>query len=249
MARRWKTLLPFVIVCISTASAVRAQVMLQATIDAAQEVPAPILANPGEGGTATFTFSDQDKMLSFTVSLIALTATPTFAHIHQGPPGVAGPVIIPLVPTETSGTVGPLTDAQVTALFDGGLYINYHTPLNPNGEVRGQITLVPGSCSCASAASFGQFRSCVAQQVKQLDKSERRDAEIKALKRTVRKASCGKKHGPKKAIACCLPQHPEHNIVTGHLCAAVSAGACAVAGGTRGGASCFPANPCQPPAS
>src|SRR5207249_1128831 len=98
--------------------------------DTAQEVPAPTGTNPGEGGTASFTFSDEDKMLLFTVSLHGLTATPIAAHIHQAPPGTPGPILIPLVPTATSGTVGPLTAAQITALFDGGLYINYHTPLN-----------------------------------------------------------------------------------------------------------------------
>src|SRR5437879_1674913 len=85
---------------------------------------------------------------------VILAGTPIAAHIHQAPPGTAGPILIPLAPTATSGTVGPLTAAQITALFEGGLYINYHTPLNPSGEIRGQITLVPGSCSCASAASF-----------------------------------------------------------------------------------------------
>ena len=248
MARRLGMLLVLLMLSLSVAPTVRAQVMLQATLDTAQEVPAPTGTNPGEGGTASFTFSDEDKMLMFTVSLHGLTATPIAAHIHQAPPGTAGPILIPLAPTATSGTVGPLTAAQITALFDGGLYINYHTPLNPSGEIRGQITLVPGSCSCASAASFGQVRSCVAHQIKQLTKAERKDAAIKALKKAVRKASCGKKKGPKKAIACCLPQHPEHNIVTGHLCAAVSATACTSAGDTNGGASCFPTNPCQPPA-
>jgi len=90
MVRRLGTLLVLLTVSLLVAPTVQAQVMLQATLDTAQEVPAPTGTNPGEGGTASFTFSDEDKMLMFTVSLHGLTATPIAAHIHQAPPGTAG---------------------------------------------------------------------------------------------------------------------------------------------------------------
>src|SRR5262249_17351772 len=134
-------------------------------------------------------------------------------------------------------------------LFDGNLYINFHTPMNPAGEVRGQITVKqPPQCSCKNATSAKSFKSCVKHAIAALDKSEKKEDLIKALKRDAKKASCGSTKTPKKAIACCLPNDPENNIVVGKLCAAVPAKQCTKLGGTQGGTSCSP-NPCTPPAS
>lgn len=70
-------------------------------------------------------------------------------HIHFGLPGLSGDVEIPLVPTQTNNLLGgifapidntfELTDAQVAQLRDGEYYINVHTNLAPQGEIRGQI--------------------------------------------------------------------------------------------------------------
>jgi hypothetical protein len=226
----------------------RAHVELQATLDTAHEVPPPVNTLPNAGGTATFTFDDETKMLTYTVTLHDLTGPPQAAHIHEGPPGVAGPIRIDLDPAATSGTVGPLTDAQVTALFAGLLYINFHTAENLSGEVRGQIELVPGACGCSAFPNHGQFVKCVRKAVKKLEKSERKEDLIKAVKKASAKSSCGKKNGPKKAVACCLPRNPENNIVTDALCVAVKENKCSGIGGTSKGSSssCFPTNPCSP---
>ena len=89
-------------------------------------------------------------------------------------------------------------------------------------------------------------------------KEDKKSAEVKALKKNVARSSCGKKKGPKKAIACCLPQTPVENIVIGKVCAALTDKACTKKGGTSLGAgtSCFESlfgnpnpNPCSPPAS
>jgi hypothetical protein len=139
---------------------------LVATLDTAQEVPAPTDAL-GAGGMATFQFDDETKMLSYTVSVHDLSAEPAIAaHIHLGAPGVAGPIRLPLDPTATSGTVGPLSDELKTALFAGQLYINFHTTLNMAGEIRGQITLAPGTCSCGAFPTHGQFVKCVRKAIK-----------------------------------------------------------------------------------
>jgi len=233
--------------CLALAGPALAHVDLQATLDVAQEVPAPVGTVAGAGGTATFTFDDMTKMLSYTVSIHDLTGTALAAHIHQGAPGVAGPIIIPLDPAATTGTVGPLTDAQVTALFARLLYINFHTAANLSGEIRGQITLVPGKCACGAFPNHGKFVKCVRAEIKKLEKAERQEAGVKALKKSSAKSSCGKKKAPKKSIACCLPRTPENNIVTDSLCLPVKESKCASAGGTSKGASstCVP-NPCSP---
>jgi Cu/Zn superoxide dismutase len=240
-----RAVLAAILLLLARSPGAQAQVMLRATLSPGQETPPPSGVPASAGGTGSFTFHDEGMTLDFQVTVHDLSSTVIASHIHQAPPGTPGPIIIPL--PELQGTTAALTADQVKALFDGGLYVNVHTANNPNGEIRGQILLAPPQCSCKSL-NRGKFRSCVAHAIKKLDKNERRDDAIKALKRELKMASCGKKKGPRRA-GCCLPQHPEDNIVVGHLCAPVSANACAKLGGTVAGASCFPTNPCTPPAS
>src|SRR5262245_23085213 len=77
-------------------SAARADVELGASLSAAQEVPTPTGTSSGTGGMATFTYTDSDGMLTYTVSVHDMTADPIAGHLHLGPPGVAGPIQIPL---------------------------------------------------------------------------------------------------------------------------------------------------------
>jgi hypothetical protein len=89
---------------------------------------------------------------------------PLFAHIHIGPAGGAGPVVIPLCGAggkpncPSAGSVsGTITPADVMALPDlgvaagdlnrvlgemrsGNTYANAHNPQNPGGHIRGQIS-------------------------------------------------------------------------------------------------------------
>jgi trimeric autotransporter adhesin len=70
----------------------------------------------------------------------------TAAHIHTGFAGVNGPVLVALAQDEsdmnvwTSGGELVLDDATATLLLSGGHYVNVHTPANPGGALRGQIT-------------------------------------------------------------------------------------------------------------
>jgi hypothetical protein len=66
------------------------------------------------------------------------------AHVHDGIAGTNGPVLIGLNqdPADVKhwSSDAAVLDATGLAAFDAGeLYINVHTPANPNGEVRGQI--------------------------------------------------------------------------------------------------------------
>ena len=235
-------------------------VALDATLDAAHEVPPPTGTSPDAGGTATFVFDETEKSLSYRITVQNLTSDPFAGHIHRGAAGVAGPILValPSIPGANgtaTGTVTLQSDDDVQALFDGRLYVNLHTAQNPSGEVRGQIELskTASLCSCKTAASPKVFKTCVKDRVKALEKSQRKSDVIKLLKKVVKKASCGKTKGPKKAVGCCLPQSPAGNFVIGHLCAAVPEKACTKLGGLGAislgpGSSCFP-NECVPPAS
>ncbi|OJS19180.1 hypothetical protein BK397_24050, partial [Escherichia coli] len=94
------------------------------------------------GGWAHVTLNPDDSV-TYDVRVWGLSAT--MAHIHDGPAGVAGPILVPLTggPTAWSGTSAPLTAPQVNKLRSQGLYVNVHTAAFPGGEIRGQLDARP----------------------------------------------------------------------------------------------------------
>lgn len=98
-----------------------------------------------------------------------LTGPATGMHIHgPAPTNVAASVIISLLANHTpatnpalggfiGGTV-TLTPDQATNLLAGSNYINIHTALNPNGEIRGQLVQAAPSAgptvTCPAPATF-----------------------------------------------------------------------------------------------
>ncbi len=68
----------------------------------------------------------------------------TAAHIHTAPAGQNGPVLIPLIQDAANlghwSAIGLFDSDALGDYKAGGLYVNAHTPANPGGEIRGQIT-------------------------------------------------------------------------------------------------------------
>jgi hypothetical protein len=221
----------------------------------AEETPPPQSVSPAAGGTAILELED-DMTINYEVTVHDLTGPATVAHIHDGAPGVPGPFIFPLTKvsdTSFMGTTPPLTADQVGKFFSGGYYVNVHTTTNPAGEVRGQIVNVElnkGTCSCQTL-SRKNFRKCVNDEIKKLDKTQKKSADVRALRKAVKRSACGLAAAPKKKpAACCLPVNEVANIVTGELCAPVKKDIqCTKLGGMFvASSSCVP-NPCSPPAS
>ncbi len=103
-----------------------------------QETP---VISSAANGYATIVLDPVAKTISGV--LVTNGIVGTAAHIHDGAPGVAGPIIIPLaggptVWTVPAGTV--VTDAQIAKLKAGTYYVNAHTSGAPGGEIRGQLT-------------------------------------------------------------------------------------------------------------
>ncbi len=85
----------------------------------------------------------QGNQLTVTGSYQGMSSAATVAHIHQGFPGLHGPVAHALevfsVPAGEIGGTVELTDGQVAALRGQSLYVQIHSQGNPTGELRGWI--------------------------------------------------------------------------------------------------------------
>jgi hypothetical protein len=130
-----------------------------ASLKGREEVPA---VETRAQGQAIFHVSKDGASISYKL-IVANIENVTMAHIHLGPAGANGPVVVwlypdapppQLIPGRFSGVlaegtitaddlVGPLAGASLEALIEemvsGNTYVNVHTEQYPGGEVRGQI--------------------------------------------------------------------------------------------------------------
>ncbi|HET7535799.1 MAG TPA: CHRD domain-containing protein, partial [Candidatus Didemnitutus sp.] len=88
-------------------------------------------------GTGILILNDAETIGTVTATH-NITDPVTGGHIHMGVAGVNAPVVFPF--PAPSSPVGPLTwnmtQAQVDALKNQGLYMNFHTALFPGGVIR-----------------------------------------------------------------------------------------------------------------
>lgn len=113
--------------------------VLVASLFGFQEVPA--VATPGRGLAVVFLDTTTNK-INFT--LVHDVDGATAAHFHgNGFPGVNAPILINIgnIAGLTSPIVGQttVTAQQAADLLAGRMYINIHSALNLNGEIRGQV--------------------------------------------------------------------------------------------------------------
>jgi hypothetical protein len=98
--------------------------------------------DPNGFGFAVFTFDpDQGQVCYF---LAAFNIAPaTAAHIHLAPPGVNGPVVVPLDPPTNGTSFGCTAVAapivQNLIAHPSQYYVNVHNAQYPGGAIRGQL--------------------------------------------------------------------------------------------------------------
>lgn len=133
----------------------------RAHLSSDQEVAAVPVVSDAQG-EAIFRLNDDGTAIVYKLN-VANIENVSMAHIHMGPAGQNGPVVVwlypsapppLLIPGRTDGTlaegvitesnlVGPLagkTLADLLALLEsGGAYVNVHTSQYPGGEIRGQV--------------------------------------------------------------------------------------------------------------
>jgi hypothetical protein len=114
--------------------------IFEAALSGSQEVP-PV-ASSGNG-TAELHYNENTNMLRWRVSYGGLSGPVTGAHIH-GPaaPGQNAGVIIPFTGNLNASPItgeARITQEQLAQLMTGQWYVNLHTPVHPQGEIRGQL--------------------------------------------------------------------------------------------------------------
>ena len=139
-------------------------VNLTATLGGAEETtatPGVLGLLTGAVGTATVSVDAANEEIAVTLALFNFATGTTAGHIHVGPRGVAGPVVINFpIPTGRTGDlplsfrVGPAAfvarpeigintfQDAIQAIVGGGAYVNIHTSQYPAGEIRGQLSVV-----------------------------------------------------------------------------------------------------------
>jgi hypothetical protein len=116
---------------------------LSGSASGSQEVPA---VTTSATGSITGTYDARINTLNYTITWSGLSNVATMMHLH-GPALIgaeAGPIHdLNIVTNGINGTASGtlvLADSTEAHLLNGRVYYNIHTALNPDGEIRGQVT-------------------------------------------------------------------------------------------------------------
>jgi hypothetical protein len=132
----------------TTAPEATEDVTLTAQLSGKEEVPDPGVAD----GTGVAEVIIKGNELCYKLAA-TMAETPTAAHVHTGKAGVAGDVLVDLMPEFTKAEGGfaaekcVTPDAAAIASIQGdptGFYVNIHSAEHPKGAMRGQLAGAPG---------------------------------------------------------------------------------------------------------
>jgi hypothetical protein len=154
---RFPTLLAIALLAVVTTVGQAATINFTAFIDGTQEVDGKgtadqaddVLAPTGSQakGVGVFELDTVTNILSYEILYtdILLSGAETAAHIHgAADAGKNADVIFPLPSGDyKEGVTVALTPAQVADITADKWYVNIHSAAFPNGEIRGQIKVVP----------------------------------------------------------------------------------------------------------
>jgi hypothetical protein len=119
---------------------------LKALLSPAEEVPGPGVKDGVGTAQVEITGSKVCSDLKATMG-----EKPTKAHIHQGPKGQSGPVVVDLMPAFNPGEaaftsmtcVDTTPDIAARLITDpAAYYVNIHSEPHPDGAMRGQLAKI-----------------------------------------------------------------------------------------------------------
>ena len=106
-------------------------------------VPVDTVTVRSTTGSGTVSAILQGSTLTLTGKFDDMNSPATVARVHRAPKGLRGPSVFDLTITKaTSGSIEgtlKLTPAQVEELARGWYYVQVHTQLNPDGQLRGWL--------------------------------------------------------------------------------------------------------------
>jgi len=132
---------------------------LFATLDTAQEIPAPNGVPEAAGGSALIAYDPTTNLLGWNISWENLTGPAMGMHFH-GPAAVGDTAGVQVNIGDISGLTSPsigsavISDEFESQLLAGEWYINVHTAANGPGEIRGQVVPEPSSALMAMASGL-----------------------------------------------------------------------------------------------
>jgi hypothetical protein len=118
---------------------------LSTDLSGAEEAPGP--GDSDATGTAHLTLNQGTGTVCYDLSWANIDGTVVAAHIHEGPAGVAGPVVVPLFVGQSFG--GTDSDSACVSSDRARIkdirknpteyYVNVHSSVFPAGAIRGQL--------------------------------------------------------------------------------------------------------------
>jgi len=137
------------------AAASAQSVSMVASLTGGEENPAVLT---GAVGTAEVAIDGASRELTVSLRLFNVPTGTTAGHIHAGPRGVNGPVVIDFpIPAGRTGDISldfrvgqgqfrsrpelgiTSMDDIIQTIVGGGAYVNIHSTAFPGGEIRGQL--------------------------------------------------------------------------------------------------------------
>jgi hypothetical protein len=120
------------------------EVRFSAVLLGREEAPGP--GDPDGFGFALTTIDLAEGRVCYLLYAVQI-GNATAAHIHRGPPGVAGPIVVNFsnvpsasAPISTGCTTGVSRDLiQEIIASPGSFYVNIHNAEFPAGAIRGQL--------------------------------------------------------------------------------------------------------------
>jgi CHRD domain len=117
--------------------------------------------DPDGSGEASFKLKKAKKRVCFNISFQGID-NPTDGHIHEGAPGVAGEIVVPLF-TGTPGLPSPISGCvkakrsliKQIAKHPGDFYVNIHNDAFPGGALRDQLQKKSGGGSSGGGGGGG----------------------------------------------------------------------------------------------
>jgi hypothetical protein len=90
-------------------------------------------------GTGTFILSASG--LQYDITVQGVSGAIIASHFHSGIVGISGPVVFTITfsGNRATGTWTAITNDQRNELLNHGTYVNVHTSIHPDGEIRGQL--------------------------------------------------------------------------------------------------------------